>query len=227
MRRTLIGTCFLLLLCTTPSPSRVSGQQTSHNTIGRDIFVRPNLGSHEGLTDWTLDGSGSWDISDGKLILVKAGQPSGPIRRPAALAILKTEPLRRVTLQAQMKSTAPIEVVRRDVVLVFGYESPTRFYYVHLSATTDAVHNGIFLVADADRRRIDDGKGEPKLKDQSWHRIRLVRDGSTGRIEVFVDDSTAPVLSAIDSTIRTGRIGLGSFDDTGEFRDITVTGSAK
>jgi hypothetical protein len=54
-----------------------------------------------------------------------------------------------------------------------------------------------------------------------------VRDGSTGRIEVFVDDSKAPVLSAIDSNIRTGRIGLGSFDDTGEFRDITVTGSAK
>jgi hypothetical protein len=227
MQRTLVGICFLLLLCTTLSPSRASAQQTSHSTTNRDLSVRPNLASHARLTDWTLDGSGTWDISDGKLILVKAGQPSGPIRRPAALAIFKTEPLRRVTLQAQVKSTAPLDVHRRDLVLVFGYESPTRFYYVHLSATTDAVHNGIFLVADADRRRIDDGKGEPQLKDQAWHRVRLVRDGSTGRIEVYVDDSTAPVLSAVDTTIRAGRVGLGSFDDTGEFREVIVTGSTK
>lgn len=226
MQRTLIGTYFILLLFTL-SPSRVNAQQTSHSTINRDLSVRPNLSSHERLTDWMLDGSGSWNISDGKLILTKAGRPSGPIRRPAALAILNTEPLRRVTMQAQIKSTAPLDVIRRDLVLVFGYESPTRFYYVHLSATTDAVHNGIFLVADADRRRIDDGKGEPQLKDQAWHRVRLVRDGSTGRIEVFVDDSTAPALSAVDTTIRAGRVGLGSFDDTGEFREVIVTGSAK
>jgi hypothetical protein len=98
---------------------------------------------------------------------------------------------------------------------------------VHLSAVTDAVHNGIFLVADADRRRIDSGDAKPLLTDQQWHKVRLVRDGTTGKIDVYIDGSASPVLTAIDHTIAAGRVGLGSFDDTAEFREITVKGSLK
>jgi hypothetical protein len=191
----------------------------------RNVVVRPDLAGPKRLAEWTLDGSGSWDIAEGKLVLVKAGTPAGNIRRPSALAILKSEPLRRVTIEVQIRSTAPIDVLRRDLDLVFGYESPTRFYYVHLSGASDDVHNGIFLVADADRRRIDSGGAKPQLKDQNWHRVRVVRDASTGRIEVYVDDFTSPALSAIDTTIGAGRVGFGSFDDTGEFREIVVNGS--
>lgn len=189
------------------------------------VSFRPQLAGPDALAKWVLDGSGSWIAIDGKLVLEKAGKPAGAIRRPAALAIFKTDPLERVTLKAEVRSTAPQDVIRRDVNLVFGYESPSRFYYVHLSGVTDAVHHGIFLVADADRRRIDDGKGQPQLKDQNWHRVRLERDGATGRIEIYVDGSKAPVLVASDTTIRAGRVGLGSFDDTGEFRKIEITRS--
>lgn len=188
------------------------------------MTLRPRLDSAERLGDWTLDGSGSWEIAGGKLVLVKEGTPAGPIRRPAALAILKSPAFGRVTLEAEIRSTAPPDLKVRDLLLIVGYESPTRFYYVHLSGVTDGVHNGIFLVADADRRRIDDGKGEPQLKDQAWHRARVERDSSTGRIDVFVDGSAKPVLQATDTTIPSGRVGLGSFDETGEFRGITVKG---
>jgi hypothetical protein len=196
-----------------------------HAHAQEKISFRPQLTGPDTLATWLLDGSGSWTVADDKLVLETAGKPVGPIRRPAALAIFKTDPLKRVTLKAEVRSTAPPEVLRRDVNLVFGYESPTRFYYVHLSGITDAVHHGIFLVADADRRRIDDGKGEPQLKDQNWHRVRLERDGSTGQIEIYVDGSKTPVLTASDTTIPTGQVGLGSFDDTGEFRKIEIAGS--
>lgn len=189
------------------------------------VSLHPRLTGPGSLAEWSLDGSGSWTIADGRLVLEKAGKPGGPIRRPAALAIFKTNALERVTLNVEVRSTAPQDVLRRDVNLVFGYESPSRFYYVHLSGVTDAVHHGIFLVADADRRRIDDGKGEPQLKDQNWHHVRLERDGATGRIEIYVDGSKVPVLAASDTTIRAGRVGLGSFDDTGEFRKIEIAGS--
>jgi hypothetical protein len=33
-------------------------------------------------------------------------------------------------------------------------------------------------------------------------------------------------LTANDTSIRAGRVGLGSFDDTGEFRRFEVTGAA-
>jgi hypothetical protein len=193
----------------------------------RDIVIRPSLSSSERLREWEFDGSGSWEISRRKLVLVKSGTPSGPFRRPTALAILKTEPLRHVIVEAEIKSNAPLSVARRDLDLVFGYQSPTRFYYVHLAGITDDVHNGIFLVADSDRRRIDAGNGQPQLKDQAWHRVRLVRDGTTGKIEIYVDKSRKPVLSAVDVTIGAGRVGFGSFDDTGEFRKIVVNASIK
>jgi hypothetical protein len=198
---------------------------SAHTHAQQSISLRPKLKGPGALVKWSLDGSGAWTIAEGKLILERAGKPAGPIRRPAALAIFKMDPLKRVTLKAEIRSTAPQDVLRRDVNLIFGYESPSRFYYVHLSGITDAVHHGIFLVADADRRRIDDGMGQPQLKDQNWHHVRLERDGATGRIEVYVDGAEAPVLVASDTTIPAGRVGLGSFDDTGEFRGIEIAGS--
>jgi hypothetical protein len=93
-----------------------------------------------------------------------------------------------------------------------------------LAGITNDVHNGVFLVAEADRRRIDAGTTPPQLKDQNWHDVRLVRDGSTGRVQVYVDRSPAPAWDLVDTTIRAGRVGLGSFDDTGEFRNVVVNG---
>jgi hypothetical protein len=186
--------------------------------------ARPDLNARDALTRFTLDGTGAWEVADGKLVLSKAGTPAGPIRRPAALAILQSEPLVRATVQVEMRSTAAVDVKNRDLEIIFDYVSPKRFYYVHLAGITDAVHNGIFLVDEKDRRRIDDGTAPPQLTDREWHRVRLERDGETGRIEVFVDGADQPSLQASDTTIRAGRVGLGSFDDTGEFRRFGVAG---
>jgi hypothetical protein len=190
----------------------------------QEISIRPDLSKSDNITQWDLDGTGIWKIDAGKLILSKAGTPAGPIRRPAAIAILKMKPLQRVSVEAEILSTAAPDAARRDLDIVVGYESPARFYYIHLSATSDDVHNGIFLVNNADRVRIDAGKGKPQLTDFSWHRVRVERDGRNGRIAVYMDGSRTPVLQATDTTIVYGRAGLGSFDDTGEFRSIVVKG---
>jgi hypothetical protein len=176
-------------------------------------------------TEWTLDGTGSWTIRDGVLALEKPGVPAGPIRRPAALAVLRSKPLSDVTLELEVRSTAPLpdKTPRRDALLIAGYQSPSRFYYVHISAVRDAVHNGIFLVADADRRRIDTRSERAVLVDSVWHRARLVRDVTSGRLDVFVDGEPEPIMTAIDKTLTSGRVGVGSFDDTAEFRSIRVT----
>jgi hypothetical protein len=176
--------------------------------------------------DWTLDGSGSWAMRDGLLVLEKAGVPSGPIRRPGALAILQSPPLADATLEVDVRSLAAETVKLRDVLLVAGWQSPTRFYYVHLSAVRDNVHNGIFLVDDADRRRIDTLSDKPPLTDQAWHRARLVHRAN-GRIEVYVDGGADPIMLATDATLPAGRMGVGSFDDAAEFRNVRVTGTVR
>jgi len=178
-------------------------------------------------SDWLLDGNGTWSIRDGVLALDKAGVPGGSIRRPAAVAVLRSTPLTDVTLELDVRSTAPLpdKAPRRDALLVFGYQSPTRFYYVHISAARDDVHNGIFLVADADRRRIDTRSERAILTDSAWHHARLVREARSGRIDVYVDKEL--IMSALDISIPSGQVGVGSFDDTAEFRSITVTGTTR
>jgi hypothetical protein len=187
--------------------------------------LKPEISERRGLVDFDLDGNGSWAVRNGTLILERAGVPAGAIRRPAALAILKSQPLGNLTYSVELRSTAPVDLAVRDVQLVVGYQSPSQFYYVHLSAKTDAVHNGIFLVHNADRKRLDEPTSRPRLIDQAWHRVRLERDIATGSIRVFVDDDKTPALSAIDRTLSWGRVGVGSFDETGEFRAIEVVGT--
>jgi hypothetical protein len=190
----------------------------------QEFSIRPDFSKSGNIAQWDLDGTGMWKVDAGKLILSRAGTPSGPIRRPSALAILKTRPMRAISIEAEIRCTAPIDTIRRDLDVIVGYESPTRFYYVHLAAVTDNVHNGIFLVNNANRVRIDAGTSKPQLTDSSWHRVRVERDGRSGRIAVYMDGSRAPVLQATDTTIVRGRAGVGSFDDTGEFRNIVVRG---
>jgi hypothetical protein len=188
------------------------------------VTKRPEISERRGLADFTLDGNGAWTVKGNVLVLEKAGVPEGPIRRPAALAILRGEPLADLTMEVDLRSTAPADLAVRDVQLIFGYQSPARFYYVHISAKTDAVHNGIFIVNDADRKRIDEPDSRAPLTDQEWHHLRLERNAATGRIEVFFDNAKTPFLSATDTTLASGRVGVGSFDETGEFRNLVVTG---
>ena len=197
----------------------------SQSINAQDIVIKPNLENSDSLSQWEFIGSGTWQVSNGKLILLKAGIPAGSIRKPSALAILKTKPFKSVTVEAEIKSTAPLDVIRRDLDIIVGYELPSRFYYIHLAGINDDVHNGIFLVDNADRRRIDSGKGRPQLSDNEWHYVRVERNGKSGTIEVYVDNSKEPVLSANDTTICCGQAGVGSFDDTGEFRNIVITGN--
>lgn len=224
MGHRLVGPVMMLLAAVAAAGSLAAQGSAAQGTASSPASFRPDLSSAGRLDDWTLDGSGAWTIRDGLLLLEKAGKPAGAIRRPGALAILKTPALADASIAVELRSDAPEDVIRRDLLLVAGWQSPTRFYYVHLSAVRDAVHNGIFVVDAADRRRIDDTSDRPALTDRAWHTARLVRTVSTGRLEVFIDGETTPIMAATDRSIPSGRLGVGSFDDTGAFRGIHVQG---
>jgi hypothetical protein len=185
---------------------------------------RPVISEARGLSDFDLDGNGGWRVSGPSLVLEKAGVPVGPIRRPAAIAILKGAPIGSVMFTVDVKSTAPADLDVRDVVIIAGYQSPTRFYYAHISRKTDDVHNGIFLVNDADRKRLDAPSKRAPLTDREWHTVRLERDVISGHIRVFFDADPAPFLVATDRTLLSGRVGVGSFDETAEFKALTIVG---
>jgi hypothetical protein len=187
--------------------------------------IEPWLSAPREPSEWDFDGSGTWEISNGKIMLTKAGAPEGPVGRPAALAIVRMDPLTKATVGMRARSTAPADVPAGGFQMVVGYQSPTRFYYVDVSSQTDPAHNGIFLVDGANVRRIDRWNGEALLRDQAWHDVRVEFDGTSGIIRLFLDHKLKPTLSAYDATLQEGRIGVGSFDDTAEFRAIRVSGS--
>lgn len=186
--------------------------------------VVPLLRTTADLSAWEFADPKGWTVEDGALVLHTGGQPSGPIRKPAQYAILESGPFEDVVVEAEVRADAPVERVGRDLLVVVGFQSPTRFYYVHLSNETRGPHNGIFLVNDADRVRIDDMTGVPMLTDQKWRQVRVVRSVGTGRIDVYYSGSAEPVLSAVDHTLTWGRVGFGSFDDPAAFRDVRVVG---
>jgi hypothetical protein len=112
------------------------------------------------------------------------------------------------------------------MMIAFNYVDTLHFYYTHLSVdpgTKVDVHNGIFLVDGAPRRRIAGLEAAPVLPDKNWHKVRVERDVNSGWIKVFVDDEPQPRFSVIDNTFKCGQIGLGSFDETGDYTDVRLS----
>lgn len=183
--------------------------------------------------DWAPITPSKWQFTDGNVILAEAGATRPGPRRPNEYAVLTAGPeFSSVEIKAQVKLDAPVNVTDRDVVIVFGYQSDTQFDYVHLSSdNTILAHNGIFKVNNADRARIDyqwNGRSRganPAITDGEWHDVTVRYLPATGEIAVYVDGSADPLMTARDSTFGTGRIGFGSFDNTGSLRNLTVTGT--
>ena len=53
---------------------------------------------------------------------------------------------------------------------------------------------------------------------------RVVRKVGVGTIEVYFDNMETPVMRAEDKTFVWGQVGVGSFDDTGNFDELAVFG---
>jgi hypothetical protein len=54
-----------------------------------------------------------------------------------------------------------------------------------------------------------------------------VRDVEEGTIEVFFDDGPEPIMTAVNKRFEWGRVGVGSFDDTGQFDDVKLWGEER
>lgn len=98
-------------------------------------------------------------------------------------------------------------------------------YYVHFGQKTDDHANQIFIVNDAPRTKISAKTTTGTPWDNSWHHARIKRTVETGQIEVYFDDMQTPVMTAVDKTFSWGQVGVGSFDDTGNFDNLFLFGT--
>ena len=147
-----------------------------------------------------------------------------PHRSPTNVALLKDVIAGDFDLTAKVLSTHP-DYGHRDAVLVFGYQDPAHFYYVHLGKQADDHANQIFIVKDAPRTKISLTSTKGTDWDDKWHNVKIVRRVKEGTIEIYFDNMEKPVMTAKDTSFSWGQIGIGTFDDTSDWDDIVLRGA--
>ncbi|MBN1517722.1 hypothetical protein JXA32_14255 [Candidatus Sumerlaeota bacterium] len=189
----------------------------------REDFEHPKL-------QWETTDAQAWKIiREGKnasFSLERQCDYEPPVRSPFSIAWIKDMELSDFTLTLKVRSVCLSYPPHRDICLFFGGQDPSHFYYVHFSRDMDPRANQIFIVNGAPRKRITvkkDRDGSP-WKDGVWHTLKLERDTASGAIRAYFDDMETPVMEAQDKTFLAGRIGIGSFDDAGQFDDIELHG---
>lgn len=149
-----------------------------------------------------------------------------PYRSPLNIALVKDLTVTDFVLQAKLQSTAK-DVPHRDMCLFFGYQDPAHFYYVHMAKAADDHANQIFIVNGADRGKISSTTTKGTPWDDKYHDVKIVRLTGSGLIEVYFDDMKTPAMTAVNKFFAWGRVGIGSFDDTGNWAEVKMWGKKK
>lgn len=180
-----------------------------------------------GAGRWEPTDTAAWKVIDvgmGKAFSqFKQSTYKPPHRSPFNFALVKDLIVGDCVLEARVVSTAR-DYPHRDVCLIFGHRDPAHFYYVHFGQKTDDHANQIFIVNGADRTKISTKTTDGTKWNNDWHRVRVTRNVATGDIHVYFDDMKDPCMTATDKTFPAGRVGVGSFDDTADWTDVTVRG---
>jgi hypothetical protein len=182
---------------------------------------------------WSPGAPDRWRVAreDGSFVyqLIAPGE-FGPIRAPTSWSIVQALDLRSFVFTGRLKCKTDPANNKRDMCIIFGFQDPTHFYYVHFSASSDDLHNIIGLVNGADRIKINRepaGGSVFRLTDMRFHEFKVTSDAATGEIKAYLDDMARPILTASDKTFVHGRVGVGSFDDTGSFDDLKIWGEKR
>lgn len=195
-------------------------------TLGILLLALGSLWADETITalgrTWSVPLAADWKGSAETLeLLVK--KPQEKPRRPKQFAVLQEGPYSAFTLEVDVKRN------EKSLILVYAYQDDNHFNYAHLSVDDPAkvhVHNGIFHVFEGDRVRISPLEGGPgALPDTEWTHVKMVWSGKTGELVCYANGKTSGALRGIDLSLKYGKVGLGSFFETGQFRNLKITGT--
>ncbi len=209
-----------------------SAQQPPEQIVATDDF-------ENGMGRWsTSDPEGtpkSWTIVEAPddtaapnhyLRVTRTSDYEPPHRSPHSVALLKDVQVGDFELKVRLQNTNVKAGAHRDLCLFWGYQDPAHFYYVHLGAKADPHSCQIFIVNDAPRTMITQQQTDHTPWTEGWHDVKIVRRVDSGLIEVYFDDMETPRMTARDKTFTWGQVGLGTFDDHGNFDDFNLQGTA-
>jgi hypothetical protein len=175
--------------------------------------------------EWEVPDASHWKVEtvDGHEVLRQVVNPTkdpSP-RRPMHHAVARTRPFKKVTIECEMQR------VGKSMIVLYAWRDAAHYDYVHFSSDSAEkviVHNGVFHVYGGERVRISKALGPGTLPSTDWVKVKVVHDGATGRVYAEVDGKRNPSLDAVDVSLTEGRVGLGSFFETGAFRKVVIKG---
>ncbi len=181
---------------------------------------------------WTANVPAHWQVAkeEGSFVYqLTAPGKEGMVRAPTSWSLLKDFDVSSFVFTGRLKCKSDLSNMHRDICLIFHFQDPTHFYYVHFAAISDEAHNIIAIVNGKDRQKISHeppGRSILRLVDFEFHDFKVTCDADTGEIKAYLGDMKTPILTAADKTLGQGLVGIGSFDDTGSFDDIKLRGLA-
>ncbi len=119
-----------------------------------------------------------------------------------------------MTLQARL-GDAVGDNAEADFAIVFGYQDANNYFYMMFN--NSAIYTALFKVVNGARQQIAVA-GQGWITDNLYHAVEISRNGD--EVTVLFDGTT--VLTATDTAFPTGRLGVGSFNDSAYFDDISV-----
>jgi len=203
----------------------VSGCRSAPQGDASPIAYAQATRDQAGWADADFSDPGAWRVAraDGRTALELFGpsEYAPPHRSPLGVALLTRYRFGDFTLDVDVRQTGR-EYGHRDLCLFFGWDAADRFGYAHLATTPDANAHNVFLVDGAPRRNLLAPREHGVDWGDAWHHVRLERRLADGRVRVFFDDMDEPVLEAFAPSLGYGRVGFGSFDDTGLFANAVI-----
>jgi hypothetical protein len=169
--------------------------------------------------DWAVEGSGASQVL--KMLVQHPDKKELP-RRPVHFAVAETAPFAEVTIDVEVRRGDP-----GSVMIAYAWQDANHFNYAHLSPDAGAkqpVHNGIFHVYGGDRVRISNTEGPGTLPGTEWTPVHFTYSAKTHLCEVTVAGKLIGSMRGVDLSLGAGRIGLGSFFNASEFRNLKIKG---
>jgi len=183
----------------------------------------------EGTENWVPTDEKAWKITenkDGSKVygtVIRVSNYKPPHRSPHNISLIKDLAVSDFIFTAKVQSTADTGG-HRDMCIFFNYQDPANFYYVHMGKKPDPNSSQIMIVDDAPRKPITENESPGVPWTGDWHKVKVVRKVDTGAIEIYFDDMDKPIMVATNKTFKAGQIGVGSFDDLGNWDDIKIYG---
>lgn len=169
--------------------------------------------------DWNEGDAGRWAIADqggDRRYWLATSVYDAEDGRLGEHSVFDTAPLSEASIRGRART---FELLRAndgaDYALIAGWRGPDDHYFALFHADRD--RSGIYRVEGGVRTRI--ARADRSLvRDDDWHRVELRRSGDA--LEMLADGEI--VASAIDTTFMSGKVGIGSLDDSALFDDLAV-----